>query len=214
MGAFVFFSLVTGLYATYGSRMNIASILANLYDVTPGVSRSAQPFTSGQWESIFARRPFKTVINLRGDNPKAQWYRDELAVCAAHECVHHDVLLSSKRLPSREVLLTLLNLIENEPKPLLLKCAGGAERTGLASVLWVLSQGMGVDAARSHLRAFPYLHIPKKQQRWIREFLAFYIQTCDGLTMRKWLETVYSDQALAKFMIDQGKGDYWRTEWK
>ena len=194
--------------------MNVSCLLANLHFVTHAIARAAQPFTYGQWEGIFAAHSFRTVINLRGDNPKAQWYRDELAVCAAHDCRHFDVLLSSKRLPSREILLHLMDLMESEPKPLLVKCAGGAERTGLTSALWLLLQGQGIAAARGQLKLFPYLHWPKKQQRWIREFLNFYEATHDNLPLRDWLSQRYSDDALAQFMIDQGKGDYWRTEWK
>ena len=55
-------------------------------------------------------------------------------------------------------------------RPLLLKCSGGQDRTGLAAALYLLQlKGPGALAeAEAQLAAWPYLHFPKRHQLWLR----------------------------------------------
>lgn len=191
--------------------ISLASLFANTHIVTAGFIRSGQPCALWLWRRLFADHAFATVVNLRGPNKRHQWYQNEIAVCAENGCRHHDLLFSSRRLPSRELLVQFLDLIENEPRPILVKCAGGAERTGLASALWLMNHGVDVAQARRQLRLLPYLHWAKREQRWLGEFFKYYAKTCGPRTLRDWLTQVYSDEAFARFMIDRGHGDYWRV---
>ncbi|MDD3181821.1 MAG: tyrosine-protein phosphatase [Alphaproteobacteria bacterium] len=176
--------------------------------------RGAQPFTRGQWEALHKRHRFASVLNLRGDNPKAGWYKDEIASASAHHCQHVNLMISSKRLPTRESLLQLLDAFRDLPRPLLIKCAGGSDRTGLASAFYFLdSQGaMALPEAWKHLNLIPYLHRPKPQQRWIKEMLHFFSLTHKGEPLRDWIATVYSEETLGAYLIAQNKGDYWRRD--
>lgn len=194
--------------------MHFPSFFANLHFVTPELARSAQPFTRGQWDAMHRKHHFSAIINLRGENENAVWYRDELAACAAAACQHLDIRLSSKRLPSRESLLQLIAAFHDLPKPLLIKCSGGADRTGLSSALYLLeTKGLqALPEARSHLRYFPYLHRAKPSQRWIKEFLHFFEATHNDQALGAWLEQTYSESAFASYLTAQGKGDFWRRE--
>ncbi len=191
------------------------SFFANLSYVAPDVIRCMQPFTRAQWDGMHKRHGFKTIINLRGSNPSAGWYKDEVDAAKAHDCRHIDLTLSSKRLPAQSDLLQLLDYYRDCTRPLLIKCSGGADRTGLASGMYLLDTH-GIDAfdeALSYLRFFPYLHYAKPQQRWIREFFLYFADTHEGLTLRDWVSDVYSQEAFKKRLIEQDKADYWRRGW-
>ena len=96
-------------------------------------------------------------------------------MCRDQAIAHFDVALCSRELPSRELLVSLIDAFDAAPEPFLLKCSGGADRTSFAAALFVLHRcGWGAlaraDAQFSRLR---YLHFPKPSQRWARKFIAY-----------------------------------------
>ncbi len=122
-----------GLYFFYFSD--------NFHVVIPGaVYRSAQ-LAPDALEGYIRRLGIKSLINLRGAHPKRQWYRDELAVLESTGTRHLDYELQEFILPDRHRLLDLIQRFERLPKPILVHCRRGADRTGLASLLARLSHG-------------------------------------------------------------------------
>jgi hypothetical protein len=181
--------------------------LSNLYWVETGcLARSAQ-FYGRHTGLILDAYGFRSVLNLRGANPKAAWYREETAACAARGVRHLDLPINSRRLPRRAELLALLDAFAEAPAPALLKCSGGADRTGLAAFLYLLDRdGPGAyPAAERHLRAWPYLHVPKPQQRWMRRFLDHWRGTGGpDMPIRRWLAEVYTAEGFAAWLEARG----------
>lgn len=105
----------------------------NIHTVIPNqVYRSAQ--LSPIVLAVLAKKyHIQSIINLRGENKQAIWYRAEIKTAALLRIQHHDIALSSQHFPSPTQLHTLADLIETTPKPLLIHCRSGADRTGLAS---------------------------------------------------------------------------------
>ena len=101
--------------------------------------RMGQPDKSTLIETI-ADYEIKTVINLRGENPDADWYKEELEAVQQTGVHHINIRMSSKRIPRRSQLLKLIHSFENSPRPILVHCAAGIDRTGEASAMWVLDQ--------------------------------------------------------------------------
>lgn len=52
----------------------------------------------------------------------------------------YNINMSSRRLPHKKDLVRLLNIYKHAPRPILVHCKGGADRTGEAAALWVLDQ--------------------------------------------------------------------------
>jgi protein-tyrosine phosphatase len=77
----------------------------------------------------------KSVINLRGAEPYATWYLDELNTSQQMGAQHYDLDLASKELPSKQRMRKLVYILLNAPKPILVHCLGGADRSGLASAV-------------------------------------------------------------------------------
>lgn len=131
----------------------------NVHAVEPGVVyRAAQP-TADRLDDLSRRYGIRSVINLRGDNAGQAWYDDELRVSRAHGITHVDVRLSAERELSPAEMAGLLRAIDAAPKPLLIHCNGGADRTGLASALYELSRGAPPATADGQL-SIRYGHFP------------------------------------------------------
>ncbi len=113
----------------------------NFHEVVPGqVYRSAQPNASHlkEWRREYG---IKTVVNLRGED-----YPDEHRIVERRTAKEHgmqvvDVRLSAMHLPSTHWLIRLVDVLETEPRPLLIHCRSGADRTGLASAMAAMAIG-------------------------------------------------------------------------
>ena len=121
----------------------ILIILAILYSalkdnfhvvVRDQVYRSAQ-LSPAKTKVLIRLKNIKTIINLRGSNPNKNWYNQEIHMAAALHINHYDLALSSTALPTPEQLRELAHLIQDAPKPILIHCLSGADRTGLASAM-------------------------------------------------------------------------------
>lgn len=133
-----FFSLATLALtlSLLGPQGTSARLFKNIHTVDKGkLYRSAQ-LSYNQFARTIEKYNIKTIINLRGESPKKDWYRDEIQVSKKYGVQHFDIGMSARRIPHAKDLRKLLELFETAPKPILIHCAGGADRTGEASALY------------------------------------------------------------------------------
>lgn len=110
--------------------------------------RSAQ-LSSVNLVNAIRKDKIKTIINLRGRNPKEPWYQQEVLVARKMGVQHYDVAMSAYKLPEKQKLVELVTLLRAAPKPILVHCEGGADRTGLASAIYLILQNKPLKAAKS-----------------------------------------------------------------
>lgn len=166
----------------------------------------------GHTALLLAAHGIATLVNLRGANPETSWYGPERAACSALGVVHRDCPLHSRRLPSRDRLADLLDAYEKAPRPMLIKCSGGADRSALAAALWLLLVE-GPDAraaARRQMALLPYLHNPGRHQRWIRWFPEFLGEDAAGMATSRWIRERYSPERFAEWLRARNLGRTWR----
>lgn len=132
----------------------------NMHETLPGeLYRSAQ-LTSAQLESYRRTYGIKSVLNLRGDNTGADWYDAEHAYTQKTGLTHLNFRMSSGSELSKAQVKELIALMQAAPKPLLIHCKHGADRTGLAVALYFAAiANKGEEAAESQL-SLTYGHIP------------------------------------------------------
>jgi protein tyrosine phosphatase (PTP) superfamily phosphohydrolase (DUF442 family) len=131
----------------------------NLGIVDPGrVIRSAQPTTQlPQWVREFH---LKSIVNLRGGSPADWWYEAEVRAVRESGLSFYDLPLSATRRPARRDLLRLIDVLRQCPYPLLIHCKSGADRTGLASALYMMLQrGVAPEQAEAAF-SLEFGHIP------------------------------------------------------
>ncbi|MEK1895839.1 MAG: dual specificity protein phosphatase family protein [Rhizobium sp.] len=122
--------LIVGSYALYLKATN------NFHTVVAGeVYRSSQP--SPQAIADLAQRyGIKTIINLRGPSNSPVWHAEvEQAKTLGIE--HIDFPMSAYKELSPARAEELIQVMKDAPKPLLIHCLSGSDRTGLASALYL-----------------------------------------------------------------------------
>ena len=121
---------------------------SNLMPVVEGqVYRSAQP-SGPELARWVERLGIKSVLNLRGEDNDAAWMREEHSVSASLGITHYDLHLSADRMPPAQKLREVVQILDAAPRPLLLHCKGGVERSGLVGAVAVLLARGDLDAAR------------------------------------------------------------------
>jgi protein tyrosine phosphatase (PTP) superfamily phosphohydrolase (DUF442 family) len=131
----------------------------NLAIVDPGrVIRSAQP--TSQLPQLVRDFHLRSILNLRGGGPADWWYEAEVQTAREYGLSFYDLPLSATRRPARIELLRLIDVLQQCPYPLLIHCKSGADRTGLASALYLMLQrGEAPDQAEGAF-SIEFGHIP------------------------------------------------------
>ena len=126
---------------------------------------NGEAYRSGQMDAKELARTvdhygIKSILNLRGENPASAWYRAEIETAAKLNVAHHDRSLSSGQELAVEQMDELVALLGRMPKPVLIHCQGGADRSGLVSALFeVTIAGRTPEEAERELSVW-YGHVP------------------------------------------------------
>lgn len=123
-------------------------------------------YRSGQMDSANLRRVveryrIETIINLRGSNPKEEWYRQETTTARLLNARHLDFAFSAGREVNDAEIEAILGSIRTAPKPVLLHRNGGADRTSLIASLYLLAVEEKPAAQASRELSPFYGHIPQ-----------------------------------------------------
>ncbi|MGE4421692.1 MAG: tyrosine-protein phosphatase [Pseudodesulfovibrio sp.] len=103
----------------------------------------------------------RSIINLRGHRPSEAWYQEETETARELGIPHFDFDgIGATRAPSPRQVQRLLKLFATSPRPVLLHCRAGADRSGLAAALWkTIIDGAPASEARRQL-SWCYGHVP------------------------------------------------------
>jgi protein tyrosine/serine phosphatase len=188
---------------------NLGDILYNFHWVVPGEAARAMQAWAGGLGPFLHQRGVRAIINLRGRNQDLDWWKKETAIAKAGGIAHLDAMLDSRKLPTREMLERLIESFDTAPRPFLLKCSGGQDRTSFAAALYLIHRNgwSALAAARAQFARFPYLHFPKRRQRWLKAFLEFAQQDSRGRPLKEWVTQRYSPQSLKAWLDGHGLAD-------
>jgi protein tyrosine/serine phosphatase len=184
-------------------------ILYNFHWVVPGEAARAMQAWAGRLAPFLETRGIKAIVNLRGRNDDLSWWKKETALAKAGGIAHLDAMLDSRKIPTREMLVRLVECFDTAPRPFLLKCSGGQDRTSLAAALYIIHRDgwQAVGMARAQYDRFPYLHFPKRHQRWLKAFPTFAQEDAGGLPLAEWVRSRYTPQATKAWMDSHGLAD-------
>jgi protein tyrosine/serine phosphatase len=109
----------------------------NFHEVVAGEVYRSNQVTPDALATYKAEHDIRSVLNLRGAEPGAEWYDDEIAASAALGLTHVDFHMSGNVELSDADAAKLIALMRTMPKPLLVHCLRGSDRTGLAMALYL-----------------------------------------------------------------------------
>ncbi|MFH1368848.1 MAG: dual specificity protein phosphatase family protein [Elusimicrobiota bacterium] len=135
-------------------------LVINFHAITPGEAYRSAQLNKKQFEKYIKQYSLRSVLNLRGKNLNEKWYEDEIAICSSLGVTHYDVQLSAINKPTEEETREILEIFKSAPRPLLIHCRYGADRTGLVAAMWrVAVDGESKQEAEKQLTIL-YGHLP------------------------------------------------------
>jgi hypothetical protein len=169
----------------------------NFHEVAPGVFRSNHP-DHARLER-YAGLGIRRVLTFRGNLLKP-FHKLEHQSCSALGQELTVISMAAREAPKRASLLALLDYFDNTPAPFLMHCKSGADRTSLASALYLLHvKGATMEEARRQMSP-RYLHFRWTETGVLDRLLDLYEQRqAEGpISIREWIEIEYDPEAVSK----------------
>ncbi|MGN6550600.1 MAG: tyrosine-protein phosphatase [Pararhizobium sp.] len=117
----------------------------NFHTVAAGRFYRSGQLSAAQIAHDVKKYGIRTIVNLRGENAGRPWYDAEVAEAKKLGVTHIDFRMSSRKQLAPDEVAKLLAIFRTAEKPILVHCEGGADRTGLASSLYVAAIGKGSE---------------------------------------------------------------------
>ena len=132
----------------------------NFHPITVGEAYRSAQLDRDELEHYIRNFRIGSFINLRGENVGEPWYDEEIATCRNLDVNHFDLNLSAEKAPTSSQVQALLNVFRAAPRPVLIHCRAGADRSGLASAIWkVVIDGESASSASRQLSIL-FGHMP------------------------------------------------------
>ena len=111
----------------------------NFHSITPGEAYRSAQLDQDELVHYIGKYQIRSVINLRGENDAERWYTVETAMCRNLGVRHYDLGLTAYAMPTALEIRELLRLFSIAPRPVLIHCKAGADRSGLAAAIWKMT---------------------------------------------------------------------------
>lgn len=132
----------------------------NIHEVDPGRVYRSKQLDDVRLAALIEDLGIRTVVNLRGADPAADWYRREKVTVTAGGAELVDLAMSDTAEPDAALIGQLIGALKFAASPILIHCKAGADRTGLAAALYELViAGRPATEAGGQL-SFAYGHFP------------------------------------------------------
>ena len=132
----------------------------NFHVITAGEAYRSALLDWDELDYYIDKYQIKSILNLRGEDINGQWYKDELRLSAEHNIKHYDLSISARSPISDYNVQRILKIFKEAPRPILIHCQYGADRSGLVAAMWKVVVDKEPKAeAKKQLSIF-YGHIP------------------------------------------------------
>jgi protein tyrosine/serine phosphatase len=155
-----FIALITFLFITSATYFLYIEEQGNFHPITEGEAYRSAQLDSDELEYYIDKYNIKSILNLRGKNPNAPWYIEEIEVSREHNIIHYDIPLSASHELGNNDVQMITEIFRYAPRPILIHCNGGADRSGLVAAMWkVIVDKEPKSEGRKQLSIL-YGHIP------------------------------------------------------
>lgn len=130
----------------------------NLHTIVPGQAyRSSQPSKS-ELEKIVNQDHIRSILKFNRAS-ESSWSQDEFATAKNLGIKMFYIPIGVSELPSRPDMIQIIQALDHAPRPLLVHCKTGADRTGFASVLLAMQAGESFQQAKNDQLRLAYGHV-------------------------------------------------------
>ncbi len=112
-------------------------LTGNVHVVQPGIVYRSAQLGRGELEEFIKSHHIRSILNLRGDDATAEWYREEMEAVKSTGIEHFDFGIGATSPVRAAQVEQILGILRSAPKPLLIHCASGADRSGLVAALYL-----------------------------------------------------------------------------
>jgi len=150
------------LLLLFGSYRLYLSEQGNFHAITPGEAYRSAQLDRDELEHYIKKYKIKSILCLRNDtdNGNAAWYKEEVKVGAENGIEHYFVPISQKREPEARNIAEIIRIFHSAPRPILIHCKAGADRTGLVSAMWKMSVDKEPKTEAKKQLSPRYFHLP------------------------------------------------------
>ncbi|MGQ9812097.1 MAG: dual specificity protein phosphatase family protein [Dissulfurimicrobium sp.] len=153
----LFFSVLAVLSAIYFLYMEEQG---NFHVITPGEAYRSAQMDRDELEYYITKYGIRSILNLRGENADKPWYVEELDVSRAHNVAHYDISLATSRELNSDDVIKLVEIFKTAPRPILIHCKSGADRSGLVAAMWKVIVDKEPKAEAAKQLSIIYGHMP------------------------------------------------------
>jgi len=132
----------------------------NFHTITPHEAYRSGEMDSDELEYYIKKYDIKSILNLRSDEPNAAWFRDERRICVEHNLTCYYITLSVTNEPSKADLDKIVGVFHSAPRPILIHCKQGADRTSFVAAMWKVIVDKESKAEAKKQFSFIYFHLP------------------------------------------------------
>jgi protein tyrosine/serine phosphatase len=193
------------LYVDWIDHGILRAFWHNFHEVAPGVFRSNHP--DHRRLARYAKRGIRTILTFRGEVTKP-FHRFEEESCAALGLDLHRIRMTARAAPRREALLQLLDFFDTAPRPFLMHCKSGADRSSLASALYLIHrEGATVAEARAQM-SVRYIHFRWTATGILDEVLDAYEERLrqGPIALREWIADEYDRDEITRRFTQRRRG--------
>ncbi|MEA3513680.1 MAG: tyrosine-protein phosphatase [Campylobacterota bacterium] len=124
--------------------------------------RSAQP-TMEQLKRYSKKYGIKTIINLKGHNPKGAYFLFEKEQCEKLGLKLVNIGIKSRGIPKSEQIAEAKKIFEEVEYPIWMHCKAGSDRTGIYANLYQYFREKIVIKDTNQLAFFPFGHVKQSK---------------------------------------------------
>ena len=166
----------------------------NFHTVQKGALYRSAQLSGEALDGYIKKYGIKTIINLRGAHSDQQWWLNEKTVADANHVALFNMPTSAATLTSKKNIAAILNVFDTAPRPILVHCRAGVDRTGEVAALWVLDQ-----QKKSTADALGQLSVWHKHNALMYPAKDFLIKIWKG---REWFTKEYDPKDYPQFPCD------------
>jgi protein tyrosine/serine phosphatase len=141
-----------------GSYLGYLQTSGNFHSIVAEEAYRSGQLNYDEFVHYIRQYNIKSILNLRGTNKGSDWYEEELAATTRMHVKLLDYGISANNDVPDADIETLMTIIRDAPKPILIHCKGGADRSGLMAALYLYSVGRTAEDASGQL-SVTYGHI-------------------------------------------------------